>query len=40
MMYVVVIDLDYVVNKTTHSNVPYSHAAEINGRTPHQGVNP
>jgi hypothetical protein len=34
MMFVVVIGLGYIVNKTTQPNVPYSHDGEINGRTP------
>jgi len=34
MMFVVVIGLGYVVNKTTQPNVSYSHDAEISGRTP------
>jgi hypothetical protein len=33
MMFVVVIGLGYVVNKTTQPNAPYSHDGEINGRT-------
>jgi hypothetical protein len=34
MMFIVVIGLGYVVNKTTQPSVPYSHDGEINGKTP------